>query len=118
MEAEPGKPDVQGIPQWVRNEEGFWELWFGWERAWEMANHGKRGIVDAEKVRLKRMLLSRAGEDALTTSRWASEGGPRRRYVRLQKRHLEHLEAIASGEAGVSAVTAYRPRIEAGSESH
>jgi hypothetical protein len=118
LDSEPGKPDVQGIPQWVRNEEGFWELWFGWERAWEMANHGKRGIVDSEKVRLKRMLLSRAGEDALTTSRWASEGGPRRRYVRLQKRHLEHLEAIASGEAGISAVTAYRPRIEAGSESH
>ena len=118
LDSEPGKPDVQGIPQWVRNEEGFWELWFGWERAWEMANHGKRGIVDSEKVRLKRMLLSRAGEDALTSSRWASEGGPRRRYVRLQRRHLEHLEAIASGEAGISAVTAYRPRIEAGSESH
>lgn len=112
MDSEPGKPDVQGIPQWVRNEEGFWELWFGWERAWEMANHGKRGIVDSEKVRLKRMLLSRAGEDALTTSRWAGEGGPRRRYVRLQRRHLEHLEAIASGEAGISAVTAYRPRLE------
>lgn len=111
-ESEPGSPDVQGLPAWVRNADGVWELWFGWERAWEMANHGKRAILAGEKIRVKRMLLTRTGEESLISARHRVEGGLNRRYIKFQHRHLRQLEAISSGEGTANEVTSYRPVAE------
>ena len=103
------KPAVALLPAWVRTPEGVWELWFGWERAWEMANHGKRSILAGEKIRVKRMLLRRTGEESLITARHRVEGGLKRRYIKFHHRHLRQLEAISSGEGTPNEVTAYRP---------
>ena len=115
QESEPGSQCAQGLPQWVRTD-GVWELWFGWERAWELANSAKRGITDGEKTLIKRMLLERAQEDALRVGRHHTEGGVRRRYVRLLHGHLRLLEGIASAEQGPSSVTSYRERQTAAHE--
>lgn len=108
-DAEPGQPDIQGMPSWVRNRDGIWELWFSWTRAWEIANSGKRGIVDVEKLRLKRSLLERTGEKKFVIGRAEGEGGMVRRFVRFGVRHLESLEAIASGEEEVKTSSSYTP---------
>ena len=108
-DAEPGQPDIQGMPSWVRNRDGVWELWFSWTRAWEIANSGKRAIADVEKLRLKRSLLERTGEKQFIIGRSEGEGGIVRRFVRFSLRHLEQLEAIASGEEETKSTSSFTP---------
>ena len=77
-----------------------------------MANHGKRSILASEKIRVKRMLLTRTGEESLVSARHRVEGGLNRRYIKFHHRHLRQLEAISSGEGTPNEVTSYRPVAE------
>ena len=104
---EPGSPDVSGMPSWVRGKDGIWELWFGWSKAWEMVDRGRRKLEDGDMQKIKKMILSGAGQKALPASRGPGEGGRSRRFVRFTNDHLRVLERLAAGEFGAEAETAF-----------
>jgi len=106
-EEEDGSPDVTGMPAWVRGKDGVWELWFGWSKAWEMVDRGRRKLEDGDILKIKKMILAGSGQKALPASRAAGEGGRSRRFVRFTNEHMRVLERLAAGEFGAEAETAF-----------
>jgi len=106
-EDDDGSPDVTGMPAWVRGRDGVWELWFGWMKAWEMVDRGRRKLEDGDILTIKKMVLAGVSQKALPASRGAGEGGSSRRFVRFTTAHLRVLESLAAGEFGAEAVTAF-----------
>jgi hypothetical protein len=104
---EDGSPDVTGMPAWVRGRDGVWELWFGWMKAWEMVDRGRRKLEDGDIKTIKKMILAAVGQNALPASRGAGEGGSSRRFIRFTAAHLRALESLAAGEFGAESVTAF-----------
>lgn len=106
---EDHEPDVTGMPAWVRSkDDGRWELWFGWQRVWEMVDRGKRKLDTGEILTCKKMILKLSGDDALITARHrVGEEGLRRRYVKFLGKHLKALEALASGQKKVQSETSF-----------
>lgn len=94
---EAREPDVTGYPAWVRGPDGAWELWFGWSRAWEIVDRGRRKLEDSDRLRCKKILESATG-GKLPSSRGPGEGGRSRRFTRLTEEHMRALERIAMGE--------------------
>ena len=115
-EEEDGSPDVTGMPAWVRGKDGVWELWFGWSKAWEMVDRGRRKLEDGDILKIKKMILSGANQKALPASRAAGEGGRGRRFVRFTNEHMRVLERLAAGEFGAEAETAFSIHAEIGTE--
>ena len=101
-EAEDGTPDAGGRPSWVRNEAGEWELWFGWSRAWEDVDRGRRKLMDGDQQMMKKLILAEAGESGFLSGRHTGDGGASKRYIRFLPKHLRALERIATGEASAS----------------
>lgn len=97
-EEEDGEPDAGGRPSWVRGKDGVWELWFGWARAWEDVDRGRRKLEDGDQQKIKRLVLAATGEKAFVVGRHKTDGGAVRRYIRFTGKHLRALETIASGE--------------------
>lgn len=106
-EEEDGSPDVTGMPAWVRGRDGVWELWFGWSKAWEMVDRGRRKLEDGDILKIKKMILAGTGQKSLPASRGAGEGGRSRRFVRFTVEHLRVLERLAEGGFGAEAETAF-----------
>jgi hypothetical protein len=106
-EDEDGSPDVTGMPGWVRAGDGEWELWFGWSKAWEMVDRGRRKLEEGDISTIKKMILSGVGQKALLASRGAGEGGRSRRFVRFTNAHMRALERLAAGEFGAEDETAF-----------
>lgn len=106
-EEDDGSPDVTGMPAWVRGRDGVWELWFGWSKAWEMVDRGRRKLEDGDILKIKKMILAGTSQKALPASRGAGEGGRSRRFVRFTVEHLRVLERLAGGEFGAEAETAF-----------
>jgi len=106
-EEEDGSPDVTGMPAWVRGKDDVWELWFGWSKAWEMVDRGRRKLEDGDILKIKKMILAGSGQKALPASRAAGEGGRSRRFVRFTNEHMRVLERLAAGEFGAEAETAF-----------
>lgn len=102
-----GTPDVTGMPAWVRGRDGVWELWFGWMKAWEMVDRGRRKLEDGDIKTIKKMILAGVGQKSLSTSRGAGEGGSSRRFVRFTAEHLNVLASLANGEFGAESETAF-----------
>jgi hypothetical protein len=115
-EEEDGSPDVTGMPAWVRGKDDVWELWFGWSKAWEMVDRGRRKLEDGDILKIKKMILSGANQKALPASRAAGEGGRSRRFVRFTNEHMRVLERLAAGEFGAEAETAFSIHAEIGTE--
>lgn len=97
-EEEDGEPDAGGRPAWVRGKDGVWELWFGWSRAWEDVDRGRRKLEDGDQQKLKKLLLAATAEKAFAVGRHKTDGGATRRYIRFTSKHLRALEAIAAGD--------------------
>lgn len=106
-EDEDGSPDVTGMPAWVRGRDGVWELWFGWSKAWEMVDRGRRKLEDGDILKIKKMILAAVGQKALPASRGAGEGGRSRRFVRFTNDHMRALERLAAGEFSADEETAF-----------
>lgn len=106
-EDDPGHPDVTGMPAWVRAADGQWELWFGWQKAWEMVDRGRRKLEPGDIITVKKMILAGVGQTALLASRGAGEGGRSRRFVRFTQAHMRVLERLAAGEFGAEGETAF-----------
>lgn len=90
-------PDPVGSPSWHRHA-GELEMLFKWGRVWELANSPSRKITRDDILKVERMILSYASEDALEAVRRVDSTDKRRRYVRFTKRHLEALEGITGGD--------------------
>lgn len=97
-EADDGVPDAGGRPSWVRNGAGEWELWFGWSRAWEDVDRGRRKLIDGDQAMMKKLILGQTGEKAFVTGRHKGDGGSSKRYIRFTVKHLRALERVAAGE--------------------
>lgn len=97
-EENDGEPDAGGRPSWVRGRDGGWELWFGWARAWEDVDRGRRKLEDGDQQKIKRLLLASTGEKGFAVGRHKTDGGSTRRYIRFTGKHLRALEAIAAGD--------------------
>lgn len=106
-EEEDGQPDVTGMPAWVRGRDGVWELWFGWQKAWEIVDRGRRKLEEGDKAKIKKMILAGVGQTALPASRGAGEGGRSRRFVRFTDAHMGVLERLAAGDFGAEDETAF-----------
>jgi len=106
-EEEDGKPDVTGMPAWVRGRDGVWELWFGWQKAWEIVDRGRRKLEEGDKAKIKKMILAGVNQTALPASRGAGEGGRSRRFVRFTDAHMSVLERLAAGDFGAEDQTAF-----------
>jgi hypothetical protein len=106
-EDEDGSPDITGMPAWVRGRDGVWELWFGWSKAWEMVDRGRRKLEDGDILKIKKMILAGVGQKALPASRGAGEGGRSRRFVRFTNDHMRVLERLAAGEFSAEEETAF-----------
>jgi hypothetical protein len=104
---ESGSPDVTGMPAWVRGRDGVWELWFGWMKAWEMVDRGRRKLEDGDILTIKKMVLAGVGQKSLPASRSAGEGDSSRRFVRFTSQHIRVLERLAAGEFGAESETAF-----------
>ncbi len=102
-----GSPDVTGMPAWVRGRDGVWELWFAWQKAWEMVDRGRRKLEEGDVLTIKKMILASVGQKALPASRGAGEGGRSRRFVRFTNDHMRALERLAAGEFGAEDETAF-----------
>jgi hypothetical protein len=100
-ESDPGTPDAGGRPAWIRGKDGSWELWFGWARAWEDVDRGRRKLEEGDQQKIKRLLLILTGEKAFSIGRHTGEGGSSRRYIRFTGKHLRVLERIAGGDVPV-----------------
>lgn len=109
-------PDVTGMPSWVRSKDGVWELWFGWSKAWEMVDRGRRKLEDGDIGKIKKMILSGVGEKTLLASRGPGEGGRSRRFVRFTEAHMSVLERLAAGDFGAEAETAFSIHAESKNE--
>jgi hypothetical protein len=103
-ETDDGVPDAGGRPSWVRTSDGEWELWFGWARAWEDVDRGRRKLLDGDQQTMKKLLLAETGESSFVVGRHTGDGGSSRRYIRFTAKHLRALERIATGEATSPAV--------------
>lgn len=106
-EEEDGQPDVTGMPAWVRGRDGVWELWFGWQKAWEIVDRGRRKLEEGDKAKIKKMILAGVNQTALPASRGAGEGGRSRRFVRFTDAHMGVLERLAAGDFGAEDETAF-----------
>jgi len=106
-EEEDGQPDMTGMPAWVRGRDGVWELWFGWQKAWEIVDRGRRKLEEGDKSKIKKMILAGVGQTALPASRGAGEGGRSRRFVRFTDAHMGVLERLAAGDFGAEDETAF-----------
>lgn len=95
---DPGVPDAGGRPAWVRSRDGVWELWFGWARAWEDVDRGRRKLEEGDQQKLKKLVLAFTGEQSFAAGRHTGDGGSSRRYLRFTTKHLRALERIAGGE--------------------
>ena len=113
---ESGPPDIAGMPTWVRGKDGVLELWFGWTRAWEMVDRGKRKIEAGDMLKIKKMILAGVGERSLPIGRGAGENGSTRRFVRFSQKHLDVLNRLAAGEFGAEGQTAFSIHAEFGNE--
>lgn len=102
-EEDPGYPDAGGRPSWVRAKDGDWELWFGWSRAWEDVDRGRRKLEEGDQQKIKRLVLAFTGERSFAAGRHAGDGGSSRRYIRFTTKHLRALERIAAGELPTAA---------------
>lgn len=96
---DPGMPSPSGHPAWVQGPDDEWELWFGWQTAWEAADRGRRKILEGDQSGLKRRILAITGEEEFPTARHTGDGGVRRRYIRWTDRHIRALERLAAGDA-------------------
>jgi hypothetical protein len=110
-EEDPGSPDAGGRPAWVRSKDGVWELWFGWARAWEQVDRGRRKLEEGDQQKIKQMIMNITGEESFATGRHTSDDGASRRYIRFTSRHLRALEQIASGDVSKNHLTT---RVEIG----
>lgn len=95
---DPGAPSPSGHPSWVQGPDGEWELWFGWQTAWEAADRGRRKILEGDQSGLKRRVLAITGEEDFPTGRHTGDGGVRRRYIRWTDKHIRALERLAAGD--------------------
>jgi hypothetical protein len=95
------------MPAWVRGRDGVWELWFGWMKAWEMVDRGRRKLEDGDILTIKKMVLAGVGQKSLPASRSAGEGDSSRRFVRFTSQHIRVLERLAAGEFGAESETAF-----------
>jgi hypothetical protein len=116
-EDDSGSPDVTGMPAWVRGRDGVWELWFAWQKAWEMVDRGRRKLEEGDVLTIKKMILASVGQKALPASRGAGEGGRSRRFVRFTNDHMRALERLAAGEFGAEDETAFSIHAESENEN-
>lgn len=111
-----GSPDVTGMPAWVRGRDGVWELWFAWQKAWEMVDRGRRKLEPGDILTTKKMILASSGQKTLPTARAAGEGGRSRRFIRFTNEHMRALEKLAAGEFGAEDETAFSIHAESENE--
>lgn len=116
-EEDNGSPDIAGMPAWVRGKDGAWELWFGWSKAWEMVDRGRRKLEEGDILTIKKMILAAVGQKTLQASRGAGEGGRSRRFVRFTEGHMRALEMLASGQFGAEDETAFSIHAESKNEN-
>jgi hypothetical protein len=93
-----GEPSAGGFPTWVKQEDGEWELWFGWSTVWEQADRGRRRILEGDQADLKRRVLAITKEDDFQTGRHVTDGGVRKRFIRWTEKHIRALERLAAGD--------------------
>jgi len=116
-EEEDGSPDITGMPAWVRGRDGVWELWFGWSKAWEMVDRGRRKLEDGDILKTKKMILAAVGQKSLPASRGAGEGGRSRRFVRFTDEHMRALERLSAGDFSAEEETAFSIHAEKENEN-
>lgn len=100
--------DPTGLPAWVRGADGEWELWFGWNKAWEVVDRGRRKLENGDMIRCRRMIEKAAGGQLPFAVR-PGDSGHRRRFTVFRDEHIRIVEQIAAGEHDVSA---HKPRVE------
>lgn len=104
---ESGSPDVTGMPAWVRDKSGRWELWFAWTKVWEMVDRGRRRLESGDILKIKKMILAGVKATKLPDGRAPGENGSSRRYIRFGDEHLAVVERLASGDFGAEEETAF-----------